>query len=126
MPYDRLKLDFDQENGGFGSAPKFPTPHKLLFLLRYNNRTGDQKALAMVEKTLNKMRQGGIYDQVGFGFHRYSTDSNWLVPHFEKMLYDQAFMAMAYVEAFQATKANRYALAAQEILSYVHARFSCA
>ncbi len=117
--FDRLKLDFDQENGGFGSAPKFPTPHKLIFLLRYSNRTGDQKALTMVEKTLNNMRQGGIYDQVGFGFHRYSTDSIWLVPHFEKMLYDQAFMIIAYIEAFQATKKNRFALAAQEIISYV-------
>jgi len=117
--FDRLKLDFDQENGGFGSAPKFPTPHKLIFLLRYSNRTGDQKALAMVEKTLNSMRQGGIFDQVGFGFHRYSTDSTWLVPHFEKMLYDQAFMIMAFTEAFQATKKNRFALAAQETISYV-------
>ena len=116
---DRLKLDFDQENGGFGSAPKFPTPHKLIFLMRYSNRTGDQKALAMVEKTLNAMRQGGIYDQVGFGFHRYSTDSTWLVPHFEKMLYDQAFMVMAYTEAFQATKKTRFVLAAQETISYV-------
>jgi uncharacterized protein len=117
--YDRLKLDFDQQNGGFGSAPKFPTPHKLLFLLRYNKRTDEQKALEMVEKTLNNMRQGGIYDQVGFGFHRYSTDSKWLVPHFEKMLYDQALMTMAYTETFQATKKTRFAIAAQETLTYV-------
>jgi len=117
--YDRLRLDFDQQNGGFGSAPKFPTPHKLLFLLHYNKRNGEQKALEMVEITLNSMRKGGIYDQIGFGFHRYSTDSNWLVPHFEKMLYDQAFMVMAYIEAFQATKMSRYALAAQETLTYV-------
>ncbi|MCJ7716579.1 MAG: thioredoxin domain-containing protein, partial [Anaerolineales bacterium] len=73
----------------------------------------------MVEKTLQKMRLGGIYDQVGFGFHRYSTDSNWLVPHFEKMLYDQAMLVMAYVEAFQATGKYEYSQTAQEILGYV-------
>jgi uncharacterized protein YyaL (SSP411 family) len=116
--YDRLVLDFDEENGGFSSAPKFPTPHKLLFLLRHYKQTGEKNALAMVEKTLNEMRQGGIYDQLGFGFHRYSTDENWLVPHFEKMLYDQALMAIAYTEAYQATSANRYALAAKEVLDY--------
>ncbi|MCW4002826.1 MAG: thioredoxin domain-containing protein [Candidatus Bathyarchaeota archaeon] len=116
--YDRLMLDFDEENGGFGSAPKFPTPHKLLYLLRHYKRTDEKNALAMVEKTLNEMRQGGIHDQLGFGFHRYSTDESWLVPHFEKMLYDQALLAMAYIEAYQATGANRYALVAKEILDY--------
>jgi uncharacterized protein YyaL (SSP411 family) len=116
--YDRLVLDFDDENGGFGSVPKFPTPHKLLFLLRYYKRTGEKNALAMTEKTLTQMRLGGIYDQLGFGFHRYSTDERWLVPHFEKMLYDQALMAIAYTEAFQATGAKRYALAAKETLDY--------
>lgn len=116
--YDRLMLDFDEENGGFGSAPKFPTTHKLLFLLRHYKRTGEKNALAMVEKTLNEMRQGGIYDQLGFGFHRYSPDESWLVPHFEKMLYDQALLAIAYTEAYQATGANRYALAAKEVLDY--------
>ena len=117
--YDRLTLDYDQDNGGFGSAPKFPTPHKLLFLLHYYARTGQQKPLAMVENTLNKMRQGSIYDQLGYGFHRYSTDSHWSVPHFEKMLYDQAFMTLAYLETYQATGATRYAMAAKEILTYV-------
>ena len=117
--YDRLTLDFDKENGGFGSAPKFPRPHNLLFLLRYYARTGQKNALSMVEKTLTQMRLGGIYDQLGFGFHRYSTDEKWLVPHFEKMLYDQALMALAYVEAFQETGAKRYALAAQETIDYV-------
>jgi len=116
--YDRLMLDFDEENGGFGSAPKFPTPHKLLYLLRHYKRTGEKNALAMVEKTLNEMRQGGIYDQLGFGFHRYSTDESWLVPHFEKMLYDQALMAIAYTETYQVTGANHYALATKEILDY--------
>ena len=117
--YDRLTIDYDPDNGGFGSAPKFPTPHKLLYLLRYYAKTGQQKPKAIVENTLNKMRQGGIYDQLGFGFHRYSTDEHWLVPHFEKMLYDQALMSLAYTEAFQATGAKRYALAAKEILDYV-------
>ena len=117
--YDRLTLDYDPDNGGFGSAPKFPTPHKLLYMLRYYAKTRQKKPLAIVENTLNKMRQGGIYDQLGFGFHRYSTDSKWLVPHFEKMLYDQALMALAYAEAFQSTGANRYALSAREILEYM-------
>ena len=116
--YDRLTLDFDNENGGFGTAPKFPRPHNLLFLLRYYARTDQKNALSMVEKTLTQMRLGGIYDQLGFGFHRYSTDEKWLVPHFEKMLYDQALMAIAYTEAFQATGARRYALAAKETLDY--------
>ncbi len=117
--YDRLTLDYDPDNGGFGTAPKFPTPHKLLFLLRYYVKTGQKKPLSMVENTLNKMRQGGIYDQLGFGFHRYSTDKKWLVPHFEKMLYDQALMTLAYVESFHASGAKRYGLAAKEILDYV-------
>jgi uncharacterized protein YyaL (SSP411 family) len=116
--YDRLTLEFDDENGGFGTAPKFPRPHNLLFLLRYYARTGEKNALAMVEKTLRQMRLGGIFDQIGFGFHRYSTDAVWLVPHFEKMLYDQALMALAYTEAFQATDAKRYVLAAKEIIDY--------
>lgn len=117
--YQQLSGEYDSENGGFGYAPKFPRPHNLLFLLRYYAQTGEKAARWMVEETLNKMRQGGIYDQVGFGFHRYSTDERWLVPHFEKMLYDQALMALAYIEAFQATSANRYAEAAKEVLDYV-------
>jgi hypothetical protein len=116
--YDRLTLEFDPENGGFGSAPKFPRPHSLLFLLRYYARKAEKNALTMVEKSLTKMWQGGIYDQLGYGFHRYSTDEKWLVPHFEKSLYDQALMAIAYTEAFQATGANGYALAAKETLDY--------
>jgi uncharacterized protein len=116
--YNRLKLDFDQDNGGFGTAPKFPTPHKLLFLLRYYNQTGEEKALEMVEKTLRKMRLGGIFDQVGLGFHRYSTDEMWLVPHFEKMLYDQALLTLAYLEAHQATGAGKFMITAKETLEY--------
>ncbi len=110
---------FDSENGGFGNAPKFPTPHNLLFLLRYWKRKNSHKALEMVEKTLNEMYKGGIYDHIGFGFHRYSTDKDWLVPHFEKMLYDQALLTIAYTEAFQAAKKDIYKKAATEILDYV-------
>jgi uncharacterized protein len=117
--YAQLASRFDEQFGGFASAPKFPTPHNILFLLRYWQSTGDEKALRMVEKTLQAMRYGGIYDHVGFGFHRYSTDSEWLVPHFEKMLYDQAMLAMAYIEAFQATAKMEYGETAKEIFSYV-------
>ncbi len=115
----RLLDSFDQNNAGFGRSPKFPSPHNLLFLLRYWKRRGRQQALEMVEKTLRKMRLGGIFDQVGFGFHRYSTDSRWLVPHFEKMLYDQAMMAIAYIEAYQATGKEEYRKTAEEIFEYV-------
>ncbi|MEK7354505.1 MAG: thioredoxin domain-containing protein, partial [Chloroflexota bacterium] len=117
--YRQLRDRFDERNGGFSSAPKFPTPHHLLFLLRHWKRTGDEQALFMVEKTLQAMRQGGIYDHIGFGFHRYSTDSHWLVPHFEKMLYDQALLATAYTEAYQATGKETYKQTANEILTYV-------
>jgi uncharacterized protein YyaL (SSP411 family) len=117
--YEKLVLNFDVENGGFGHAPKFPMPHNLLFLLRYWNRTKEKTALEMVEKTLRSMRLGGIFDQIGFGFHRYSTDAQWLVPHFEKMLYDQALLAIAYMEAYQATGAGKFKLTAKEVLEYV-------
>jgi uncharacterized protein YyaL (SSP411 family) len=117
--YEQLAQRFDGQYGGFDSAPKFPTPHNLLFLLRYWKRTGNEKALQMVEKTLRALRSGGIYDHVGFGFHRYSTDQLWLVPHFEKMLYDQALLAMAYTEAYQATGKGEYAQTAREIFTYV-------
>ena len=110
---------FDRVNGGFGIRPKFPSPHNLLFLLRYWKMRSRGQALEMVEKTLTKMRLGGIFDHVGFGFHRYSTDSIWLVPHFEKMLYDQALLSMAYVEAYQATGSDEYRKTALEILEYV-------
>ena len=119
LAYEQLVKRFDEQHGGFGSAPKFPTPHNLNFLLRYWRRTGKEKALQMVEKTLQAMRAGGIYDHIGFGFHRYATDSQWLVPHFEKMLYDQAMMAMAYIEAYQATEKKGYEKTAREIFDYV-------
>jgi uncharacterized protein YyaL (SSP411 family) len=117
--YEQLFLRFDQENGGFGRAPKFPSPHNLLFLLRYYNRTKEKNALTMVEKTLRAMRLGGLFDQLGFGFHRYSTDAQWLVPHFEKMLYDQALLVLAYVEAYQALGVEKFRISAKETLDYV-------
>jgi hypothetical protein len=117
--YARIRQGFDGRFGGFESAPKFPTPHRLLFLLRYYHRTRDRMALEMVEKTLTAMRLGGIWDHVGFGFHRYSTDAQWLVPHFEKMLYDQALTALPYIEAYQVTHNPFYARTAEEIFAYV-------
>ncbi len=117
--FDALSSRFDETDGGFGQAPKFPTAQNLLFLLRYWNSTKESKALQMVEKTLTKMRQGGIFDQVGFGFHRYSTDARWLLPHFEKMIYDQAMLALAYTEAFQATRKKLYKETAEQIFAYV-------
>jgi hypothetical protein len=117
--YQQLEQQYDAKTGGFGLSPKFPTPHNLLFLLRYWKRTGNAKALQMVEKTLQSMRRGGLFDHIGYGFHRYSTDSQWLVPHFEKMLYDQALLAMAYTEAFQVTRNEEYKNTAKEIFTYV-------
>ena len=117
--YHQLSERFDPSRGGFGTAPKFPSPHNFLFLLRYWHRTGERRALEMVEKTLQKMRLGGIFDQIGFGFHRYSTDEFWVLPHFEKMLYDQAMLVMAYVEAYQATGKTEYAQTVREVLGYV-------
>ncbi|MBM4328680.1 MAG: thioredoxin domain-containing protein [Deltaproteobacteria bacterium] len=114
-----LSARFDERFGGYGRAPKFPTPHNMLFLLRYWLRTGDARGLSMVETTLENMRRGGIYDHVGYGFHRYSTDQEWLLPHFEKMLYDQALIAMAYIEAYQATGKEEYGRTAREIFTYV-------
>jgi uncharacterized protein YyaL (SSP411 family) len=119
LTYEQLAKRFDGQHAGFSDAPKFPTPHNLLFLLRYWKRRDNKTALDMVEKTLQAMRRGGIYDHVGFGFHRYSTDSQWLVPHFEKMLYDQAMSAMAYTEAYQATGKEDYEKTAREIFTYV-------
>lgn len=117
--FQELELEYDQERGGFGRAPRFPTPHRLLFLLRFWRRTGVDQALEMVVKTLDALRAGGIFDQVGYGFHRYSTDDQWLLPHFEKMLYDQALLVMAYVEAFQATGDASHARVAKQVLEYV-------
>lgn len=99
---------FDNRHGGIGVAPKFPQPMIYEFLLRHHIRTGDPKSLDMVILTLNHMAAGGIYDQLGGGFHRYSTDISWLVPHFEKMLYDNALLAKLYLHAYQVTKTPLY------------------
>ena len=117
--FDELDNRFDEKLGGFAKSPKFPSPHNLIFLLRYWKRFGDKLALSMVETTLQKMRFGGIFDHVGKGFHRYSTDREWLVPHFEKMLYDQAMLTIAYTETYQATKKESYKETAESILAYV-------
>lgn len=119
IAYNNFETRFDPVNGGFGTSPKFPSPYNLMFLLRYWRRSGDNKALEIVTKTLMEMRKGGIFDQVGFGFHRYSTDRNWLVPHFEKMLYDQALLIIAYTETYQATQNIDFKKTAEEIIQYV-------
>ncbi|HZT41329.1 MAG TPA: thioredoxin domain-containing protein [Chthonomonadaceae bacterium] len=117
--YQALASHFDARNGGFGGAPKFPQPANLDFLLRTYRRTSNPEPLAMVEKTLQRMALGGIYDQLGGGFHRYSTDAHWLVPHFEKMLYDNAQLAQVYLRAYQATGNPFYRVVAEETLEYV-------
>ena len=116
---ESLKHRFDSQYGGFGAAPKFPQPHNLLFLLRYSKAYDNQETLKMVEKTLDSMWRGGIYDHLGYGFARYSTDRKWLVPHFEKMLYDNALLAITYLEAFQLSSKADYARVAREILTYI-------
>jgi uncharacterized protein YyaL (SSP411 family) len=117
--YSAIKQDFDKENGGFGGAPKFPQPMVLEFLLRYYLRTREKDALEMVTLTLEKMARGGIYDQIGGGFHRYATDSHWLVPHFEKMLYDNALLSRVYLHAYLVTKTPIFRQIAEETLDYV-------
>jgi uncharacterized protein YyaL (SSP411 family) len=114
-----LARAFDPRDGGFGPAPKFPHPMDLKLLLRQHARSGDAHALHMVRQTLDKMARGGIYDHLGGGFARYSTDARWLVPHFEKMLYDNALLASAYLEAYQATGDAEFARVARETLDYV-------
>ncbi len=114
-----LARAYDSFNGGFGAAPKFPQPMNLSFLLRYHRRTGNAQALEMVTHTLRKMARGGMYDQLGGGFHRYSVDDHWLVPHFEKMLYDNAQLARLYVEAWQMTDDAELRRVAEETLDYV-------
>jgi uncharacterized protein YyaL (SSP411 family)/aryl-alcohol dehydrogenase-like predicted oxidoreductase len=114
-----LAESFDPTYGGFGPAPKFPPTAQLGLLLRHHRRTGDAEALSMVRKTLDAMAQGGMRDHIGGGFHRYSTDERWLVPHFEKMLYDNALLTRAYLEGFQATGDPAYAEVARDALDYV-------
>ncbi|MBS3950894.1 MAG: thioredoxin domain-containing protein [Peptococcaceae bacterium] len=117
--YKGFASRYDSQFGGFGSAPKFPSPHNLSYLLRYYKQSGEKKALDMVVETLRHMGRGGVYDQIGFGFHRYATDREWLLPHFEKMLYDQALISIAYTEAYQITKDEDLKQKAQEIFEYV-------
>ena len=117
--YNGFLRRFDSRYGGFGDAPKFPMGHSLSFLLRYWKRSGEAKSIEMVERTLFSMARGGIYDHIGGGFHRYSTDGQWRVSHFEKMLYDQAILARAYLEAYQATGEEEYAKTAGEIFEYI-------
>jgi uncharacterized protein YyaL (SSP411 family) len=114
-----LARAFDPQNGGFGEAPKFPHPMEIRVLLRAWKRFGDDDALNMARVTLDHMAMGGLYDQLGGGFHRYSTDARWLVPHFEKMLYDNALLTVAYLEAFQATGSAFYREVVEETLGYV-------
>ncbi len=116
--YNILTNNFD-EPGGFGSSQKFPSPNLLLFLLRYWERHQKKHALEMVEITLQAMALGGIWDHIGYGFHRYSVDPGWLIPHFEKMLYDQALLVLVYLEAYQATGELEYRKTAEQILEYV-------
>ncbi|MBM7624901.1 thioredoxin domain-containing protein [Sporohalobacter salinus] len=117
--FTNFESNFDEDYGGFGTAPKFPTPHNLMFLLRYWKLTDEEKALEMVKTTLDNMYRGGMYDHLGYGFARYSTDEKWLVPHFEKMLYDNALLAIIYLEAYQVTNKDKYADIAKEIFTYI-------
>ena len=117
--YSGVRAEFDHVNGGTGSQPKFPQPMVYEFLLRHHVRTGSADSLEMVDLTLDKMARGGIYDQLGGGFHRYSTDAHWLVPHFEKMLYDNALLAKLYLHAFQVTRKPLYRTVVEQTLQYV-------
>jgi hypothetical protein len=117
--FHALRRTFDTRRGGFGEAPKFPRAAAFNFLFRYWSHSGNAEARDMVLKTLDEMAKGGMYDQVGGGFHRYSVDERWFVPHFEKMLYDQAQLAVSYLEAFQITGDQRHAAVARDIFEYV-------
>ena len=121
---EQFTARFDPQYGGFGQAPKFPRSVTLEFLLRYSRRTNDPKVQDMVVKTLEAMATGGIYDQVGGGFHRYATDQKWRVPHFEKMLYDNALLAVAYLEGYQITGREDFARIAREVLEYLDREMS--
>jgi uncharacterized protein YyaL (SSP411 family) len=122
----RLAMTYDAAHGGFGGAPKFPAPMTLEFLLRAWRRSGDSATLDMVTRTLDAMADGGIHDQLGGGFARYSTDAHWLVPHFEKMLYDNALLAHAYLEGYRATGIARYADVARSTLDFMQAELRTA
>lgn len=117
--FESFLNSFDSVFGGFSKAPKFPSPHNLSYLLSYYKATGEKRALEMVKITLKSMYKGGIFDHIGFGFSRYSVDEKWLVPHFEKMLYDNALLAMAYIETYEITKDNIYKEVAEKIFTYI-------
>lgn len=117
--FEEYRDNFDPVFGGIGTEPKFPMPHNLMYLLRYYYSFGESKALEIVEKTLESMYKGGIFDHVGYGFSRYSVDRKWLVPHFEKMLYDNALLAIIYTEAYQITNKELYKEVADKIFTYV-------
>ncbi len=117
--FEIYKSIFDDKFGGFGEAPKFPTPHNLLFLMQYYEKNGNKDALKMVEKTLLQMYRGGMFDHIGGGFSRYSTDRYFLVPHFEKMLYDNALLILAYCRAYQITKKQVYCDVAEKTATYI-------
>lgn len=114
-----FKSTFDEKNGGFGTAPKFPSPHNLMFLMRYYEVYKDEEVLNMVEKTLTQMYKGGMFDHIGYGFSRYSTDKYYLVPHFEKMLYDNALLIMSYCECYMITKNELYKEIAVKTATYI-------
>src|SRR5438034_2494164 len=117
--YRTIASRFDSREGGFRSAPKFPPSMSIDFLFRYSDRTGSEHALHMATLTLDKMAYGGLYDQVGGGFHRYATDDRWLVPHFEKMLYDNAQLARLYVHGWQVTGNEHDRRVAEETFDYL-------
>jgi len=119
LAFSQFKSSFDEINGGFGAAPKFPTPHHLLFLLQYSRLENNDLALNMVTKTLESMYRGGIFDHIGGGFSRYATDEKWLVPHFEKMLYDNALLAYVYLEAYSVTLKPLFKIVAERIFTYI-------
>jgi len=116
---DYLRTAYNGTYGGFGGAPKFPSPSNIEFLLREYERTADESVLKMVTQTLDRMAYGGIYDQIGGGFHRYSVDAKWLVPHFEKMLYDNAQLAKIYLKTYQLTEEPRYRRVAEEVFNFI-------
>ncbi len=117
--YQNLRNSYDSSDGGFGTQPKFPRSHDFSFLLKYYSKTKNIEALEMAEFSLNKIRNGGIYDQIGYGLHRYSVDKRWLVPHFEKMLYDQALLIHAFIDLYMVTKNDRYKEIVNEIITYL-------
>ena len=119
IAFNQYKHSFDKANGGFGNAPKFPAPHNLLFLMQYYEKNGEKQALEMAEKTLLQMYRGGIFDHIGGGFCRYSTDAYYLVPHFEKMLYDNALLILAYCKAYEITHKQIYCEIAEKTAAYV-------